>query len=391
MRLHQIRTTNKKIMNNDNNNLILAERITEECERRNINLCGNFEDWTKVAMSLADLGEAARELFHRLARLDDKYKERECDGKYSNVLRTKNRTTFGSFIYLAKQHGIDVGALRKQHGIISLPYKPIQRIVKPQQVRPIDFIPMEHISILERRERSTDNLFNFLAEYFPADRINQVFHLYHVGTTKDRMTVFPQIDVQGRCRSAKVIRYKADGHRSHKYGDTTWLHSLEKGSGLIKGFNLQQCLFGEHLTVNNNKMVILVEAPKTAVIGEIVYPGKYVWLATDVKCNFRSEMLAQIEKRDVMVFPDVDGAEYWTKKLHELKNDKNGNRYKHFAICEWWKEAKAEGNDDIADFIMREVKKDKEPYTIPDIVKRLFPGNDAVNYLCESLQLEPIE
>jgi len=61
-------------MTQENN--IIAEYITSQCEMRNINLCGNFEDWTKVAFSLADLGEDGRSLFHRLAGLDERYRQR---------------------------------------------------------------------------------------------------------------------------------------------------------------------------------------------------------------------------------------------------------------------------------------------------------------------------
>jgi len=94
-------------------NIIIAGYITSQCEMRGINLCGNFGDWTKVAFSLADLGEDGRPLFHRLASMDERYRQRENDLKFTNALRTASRVGFATLIYMAKQNGINLADIKE--------------------------------------------------------------------------------------------------------------------------------------------------------------------------------------------------------------------------------------------------------------------------------------
>lgn len=77
-----------------------------------------------------------------------------------------------------------------------------------------------------------------------------------------------------------------DGHRV-KNGQTStvdWIHSLlKRRHELAEEWQLSQCLFGEHLlNTYPDKVVVLVESEKSAVIGSAIFPG-YVWLATGGK------------------------------------------------------------------------------------------------------------
>ena len=58
---------------------------------------------------------------------------------------------------------------------------------------------------------------------------------------------------------------------------------------LAEDWQLSQCLFGEHLLKTHpDKVVVLVESEKSAVIGSAIFPD-YVWLATGGKSQMREE------------------------------------------------------------------------------------------------------
>lgn len=137
-----------------------------------------------------------------------------------------------------------------------------------------------------------------------------------------RYTFFFQIDIQGRCRTGKVMKYDPNtGHRIKDEaigGRITWVHSLMKRSGALKAdWELTQCLFGEHLlTKYPGRTVALVESEKTAVICSALMP-EYVWLATGGKSQL-GDKLNVLQQRTIIAFPDVDGYELWKQKASEL-------------------------------------------------------------------------
>jgi hypothetical protein len=94
---------------------------------------------------------------------------------------------------------------------------------------------------------------------------------------------------------------------------STW--SKETG----KSFNLEQCLFGEHLLSDALPFskVALVESEKTALIGSIVEPS-YLWLATGGLSNLSPKKLEVVRDYRVTAFPDKGSADYWENKLVPL-------------------------------------------------------------------------
>ena len=93
-----------------------------------------------------------------------------------------------------------------------------------------------------------------------------------------------------------------------------------KRQGLLpEDFNLVQCLFGEHLLrMYPDKVVALVESEKSALIASCVYP-EYIWLATGGKSQLSIDKLKVLQGRTVIMFPDVDGFEYWSDKAKEVE------------------------------------------------------------------------
>ena len=100
---------------------------------------------------------------------------------------------------------------------------------------------------------------------------------YRLGATRDGAVIFWQIDRENKVRTGKVMQYNpGDGHRV-KDGQTSavnWIHSiLKRQRVLAEEWQLSQCLFGEHLlNVYPDKVAVLVESEKSAVIGSAPLP-----------------------------------------------------------------------------------------------------------------------
>lgn len=78
---------------------------------------------------------------------------------------------------------------------------------------------------------------------------------------------------------------------------------------------LTQCLFGEHLLNDKDKVnanVALVESEKTAVICSLLLP-EHIWLATGGKSQFNDRLML-LKGRKVTAFSDIDGYDEWRKK-----------------------------------------------------------------------------
>ena len=169
------------------------------------------------------------------------------------------------------------------------------------------------------------HLITFLRTFLEPVVIEGLIDEYRIGVTKSLATIFFQIDVQGRCRTGKIMLYNPeDGHRvkdPEVPSRITWVHSLMKQAGMLpKEWELTQCLFGEHLlAVYPEKPVGLVESEKTAVICAGLMP-KYLWVATGGKSQLNPERLAVLAGRKVIAFPDVDAFEVWQEKLSALSS-----------------------------------------------------------------------
>ena len=178
--------------------------------------------------------------------------------------------------------------------------------------------------------------------------IERVARDYALGATKEGDVIFWQIDVQGRVRTGEIIRYNKD--TGHRFPCVDWTHSrLKKRKLLPDNYNLVQCFFGEHLLkIYPDKIVALVESAKSAVIASGVFPN-YVWLATGGKTQLSIDKLQVLKGRTVIMFPDVDGFDYWTKKAKDIeaigckvivsdlleKNATDEEREKKIDIADW--------------------------------------------------------
>ena len=187
-----------------------------------------------------------------------------------------------------------------------------------QQPTPLCTIPDEIVrrSISYRHD---SHLITFLHTILDPVIVEGLIEQYRIGVTRQQDTIFFQIDVQGRCRTGKIMKYDPEtGHRikdENVPGRITWVHSLMKKLGrLPDDWTLTQCLFGEHLPAEYpDKPVALVESEKTAIICAGLMP-KFIWLATGGKSQINDRLLV-LKGRKVVAFPDVDGFQEWTEKL----------------------------------------------------------------------------
>ena len=167
----------------------------------------------------------------------------------------------------------------------------------------------------------------FLTSMIGRENTVNIVKEYHIGVTKSRDVIFYQVDTEGRCRTGKIMKYDRQTGKRIKDekvgGRITWVHSVLEQSGnpglrLPAGWELTQCLFGEHLLRQYPlKNVALVESEKTAVICSSFWP-EYIWLATGGKSQL-NDRLQVLRGRKVVAFPDVDGYLEWKEKLSQVR------------------------------------------------------------------------
>ena len=194
----------------------------------------------------------------------------------------------------------------------------MQTLAKPQ--KPLCSIPFKWV----RGSASYNSTFvKFLCGLFDrftldSPAIKRLGELYALGATKDKEVIFWQIDINGKVRTGKIMKYGEDGHRIKDTNGVNWVHAKMKKDGLLpEEWELTQCLFGEHLlnlSMNKDKVVALVESEKSALIGAACFPD-FVWLATGGKSQLSPEKMKVLSGRTVIMFPDVDGYMDWTERV----------------------------------------------------------------------------
>ncbi len=144
-------------------------------------------------------------------------------------------------------------------------------------------------------------------------------------------------DLNGTIRSAQIIQYDEQGH-TIKYtlanGETkrrnNWLHNalkkrFEKTGEVpdwLKDYSEKApkfpCLFGEHLLkAEPLKPVALVESAKTAIIASEYLP-EFIWLAVGSLSNLTPERCISLERRNVVLFPDLGAYDAWRAKAEKI-------------------------------------------------------------------------
>ncbi|MCL2510444.1 MAG: DUF6371 domain-containing protein [Bacteroidales bacterium] len=195
---------------------------------------------------------------------------------------------------------------------------------------------------------------------FTEDNIFNSINHYYVGTSKNGGTIFWQVDLQGKIRTGKVILYDDTGRRRKDVmPPVQWVHSLLE----LPNYNLQQCMFGEHLLRDTTKKVAIVESEKTAIIASVYIPDM-IWLACGGSNGLGVDKCQCLTGRTVILYPDAGMFDKWSEKAKELST-----------ICaastSSWVEQRATEEErkagfDIADYLIQTM-------FVPDKIKQPTP------------------
>ncbi|MGJ8666719.1 MAG: DUF6371 domain-containing protein [Patiriisocius sp.] len=191
------------------------------------------------------------------------------------------------------------------------------KTAKPKSNADISFINSE----IMRKSISSNNLnyfIKYLASLWDLEIAYYLAEKYNIGTSKywKGATVFWQVDVKNNIRSGKIMLYNpTTGNRvKEPFNHITWVHKVLQ----LKRFNLEQCLFGEHLLLEDmNKPVAIVESEKTAIIASIYLP-EFIWLACGSLNNLNEARTRVLKGRDVVLFPDLNCYNLWNDKIPKL-------------------------------------------------------------------------
>ena len=217
---------------------------------------------------------------------------------------------------------------------------------RPDRPSP-DLIP----STLIPQPSGNNHLIAYLKTLIPTSSIDRIITDYHIASTPDQATIFLQLDLNGNCRTGKIMQYDpTTGHRIKDEavpGRISWLHTrLKRRHQLPKDWQITQCLFGEHLLRKYpDKTIALVESEKTAIICSALMP-EYLWLATGGKSQF-NQRLTVLKSRKIIAFPDIDGYHTWLTKSTDFpfldlrvsdlleKNATPADREAHIDLADW--------------------------------------------------------
>jgi hypothetical protein len=178
----------------------------------------------------------------------------------------------------------------------------------------VDYLPFDVMNISVVNHKGCC-LYPFLSQLFRSDVADFLCNEFFIGRNKDGNTVFWQVDVTGKIRQCKIIKYLPDGHRNK---DTGAIFGGKKILN-IPDADLQQCFFGEYqlaMEVNQGKPIAIVESEKTAVIATVFYPD-FVWLATGGKNGAKwthASVCKVLAGKKVVLFPDVGAFDSWKSK-----------------------------------------------------------------------------
>lgn len=227
-------------------------------------------------------------------------------------------------------------------------------------------------------------LYHYLCNVFGVEETMRLFNMYQIGTSAKwgGTTIFWQTDVSGNVRTGKIMLYDTQtGHRiKEPQPYISWAHSELR----LPDFNLQQCLFGEHLLKASASIpIMLVESEKTAVIMAHFIPD-YFWLATGGKNGcFNKEAMSVLRGREVTLVPDLGAMEVWREKSALLSGI-----CKRVAVSDVLErmatDEQREAGLDIADFFL----------TIPSkrqILQQMIRRNPALQLLIDEFDLALVE
>ena len=286
---------------------------------------------------------------------------------------------------------------------------PLDMLVLPEKVmKP---------TLVQDTATANDNLINWICSDIRWDtiqrkRIDEMVRRYCIGHGKNGHTIFWQLDEQGRIRTGKMMKYYPPGHPKAGHRDKEsswnfdWIHSTlsrhwdaerqemsdEPPYPFPHLFNPDKqephiTFFGMHLLdtwkrKDIDQTVCLVESEKTALLMAIAYGNhaNQVWMACGGLEMLNRERMQPIidQKRKVILYPDRDGIEKWTKKADQLHYDRI--IIDTTPVTTWWRPEDGE-KADIADVVIRQINESKRLTTIEEVKAAMPQTSNLIDKL----------
>ena len=263
---------------------------------------------------------------HRCPQCDQnrrftKYINNETNDYISDKVGRCDRSDNCGYHYTPKQYFADFGNLPdllRRDNTQNYKTKIIQK--------PTSYIPFNIFQECLGKDLDKNNFVKYLISLFGIENTKKLIAQYYISTSNlwEGATVFWQIDINKNIRTGKIMQYNSITGKREK-NKNHWVHSILK----LYDFNLKQCFFGEHLLIEMNKVVAIVESDKTAVIMSHILP-QYIWISCSGKDGLNENKFKVLKGRTVILFPDlskpevkVSCIEFWSKKADEFKNIAN--------------------------------------------------------------------
>ena len=279
----------------------------------------------------------------------------------------------------------------KSIGVATLPtshFKNSKISIKKPSFHPI-------LLVEQSGKRFKKNKFiQYLKTIFTGGQVKNIIKRYLLGSSNNwpGATVFWQIDVNLNVRGGKIMLYnQVTGKRIKKpYPHITWVHSVLTKKKDILEFNLDQCLFGLQLLIEDKiKPIAIVESEKTACIMSELF-DKYIWLACGSLSNIKESMFLPLKARKIVLYPDISinaiSTGKWSEKSKNLKK-KGYNISVSTLIQENSSTHQQKQGLDIADFFICNPEKVKILSYEDEIFNNLNKKNPLLNKLVKVFDL----
>lgn len=191
----------------------------------------------------------------------------------------------------------------------------------PEVIKPPSFIDKDLLFRSMKGDYSRNNFVKHLIKLFGQELALKLCKAYNIGNSNhwDGANVFWQVDYNLNVRHGQIMVYKQDAFKRTKLNHS--VRSILLNKGIIKDFNLVQCLYGEHLLSSNPEFPVgIVESVKTAIICSVYIP-ELIWLATGGANGLNAQKFKALKDRTVTLFPDLNQYDYWNTKAHQIESE----------------------------------------------------------------------
>ncbi len=205
----------------------------------------------------------------------------------------------------------------------------------------------------------TSNLYQFLIQYFDRHRVAQTFRKYLVGVSKkwQNSIIFWQIDLDYKIRAGKIMQYNSVTGRRDKY-KFSWIKNPNEN------LEMRQVFFGIHLlNYFKNETVGIVESEKTAILCDLFFDEKIVWLAAGGLQGITERKMKDLKERRVILFPDLSAEnskikayDEWKKKAKIIGENLKMNIKINTYLNLYSSIEEQSNQEDLGDFILRNSK-----------------------------------